>query len=84
MENNLEKYQYLKEYMRVTETELNKKLRMVNAIMEDVESSHNMRRCPELCLDVRDQAVRIHSNLESRLVALQDLIGILRGYGIEI
>lgn len=39
---------------------------------------------PELCHNVQDMGVRIRSLLSSRLVALEDLIMILRGYGIKI
>ena len=84
MDKELEKYQHLGEYLGVGETELRKILRMMDAILEEVESFQNMRLCPELCLNVRDQAVRIRSILSSRLVALEDLLIILREHGIEI
>jgi hypothetical protein len=84
MEEDLEKYQHLKEYLGRGESELNKVLRMVDAILEEVELFHSMRTNPELCLNVRDQAVRIRSILSSHLVALEDLILILRCQGIEI
>jgi hypothetical protein len=84
MNEDLEKYRYLKEYLVVGETEMKKMLRMVDAILEDVESMQNMQLNPQLCLNVRDQAVRIRSALSSRLVALEDLITILRGHGMEI
>jgi hypothetical protein len=84
MEEDMERYRHLKEYLGMGETDLNKMLRMVDAILEDVESFNNIRLSPELCLNVYDQAVRIRSTLSSRLVALEDLIAILREHGIEI
>ena len=84
MDNDLEKYRHLKEYMTMAEKELQKMLRMIDTILEDVESLHNIKLNPELCLNVRDQAVRIRSHLASRLTAIEDLINILREYGMEI
>lgn len=85
MDEDMEKYQHLKEYLWSGETELKKMLRMVDTILEEVESFHNMQSSTEqLCLNVQDQAVRIRSNLSSRLVALEDLITVLRGHGIGI
>jgi hypothetical protein len=84
MIEDLEKFRHLKEYLGMGENDLNKVLGMIDAILEEVESFHNMRLSPELCLNVRDQAVRIRTTLSSRLVALKDLIGILREYGMEI
>jgi hypothetical protein len=84
MNEDIEKFRHLKKYLGMGESDLNKVLGMVDTILEEVESFHNMRLSPELCLNVRDQAVRIRTTLSSRLVALKDLIGILREYGMEI
>jgi hypothetical protein len=84
MDQGLEKYRHLKKYLGMGEIELKKVLRMMDAILEEVESFQNMRASPELCLNVRDQAVRIRSTLSLHLVALEDLILILRSQGIEI
>ncbi len=84
MDKDMEKYQYLRKYLGMGESELKKVLRMIDAILEEVQAFQNMRASPELCLNVRDQAVRIRSTLSSHLVALEDLILILRGQGIEI
>jgi hypothetical protein len=84
VEEDLDKYQLLKEYLAMFELELRMLLRMIDTILEDVESVKNMLSSTQLCLNVRDQAVRIHSTLTSRIVALEDLISILRTYGIQI
>lgn len=82
MDMDLEKYRHLKEYIGAGEFELKMILRMVDAILEEVESYYNMRLNPELCLNIRDQAVRIRSTLASRLAALEDLINILSDLGV--
>jgi hypothetical protein len=84
MEDDLVKFQYMKDYLIVGEAELKRMLRMVDAIVEESEALKNIRLSPQFCLSVRDQAVRIRSILSSRLVALEDLIIILREHGLEI
>jgi len=84
MDKDLEKYRHLQEYLGMSESELQKLTRMVDSLLEYVEDRDTMRSCPELCNNVRDMAVRIRSMLSSRLIALEDLIGILAEYGIRI
>lgn len=84
MKENLEKYQLLRGYLAAFDSEMKMLLRMVDGILEEVESPGSIQTSPGLCLSVRDQAVRIRSILSSRLVALEDLISILRDHGIEI
>lgn len=81
---DLEKYGHLKEYIGAGEFDLKKLLRMVDAILEEVESYYNMRLNPELCLNIRDQAVRIRSTLSSRLAAIEDLHTILCDLGVDV
>jgi len=84
MEENLEKYQLLRAYLFAFDSEVKMLLRMVDGILEEVESPGNIQTSPGLCLSVRDQAVRMRSIISSRLVALEDLISILRDHGIEV
>lgn len=84
MDHGLEKYRHLREYMDVAEVDLKKLLRMIDTLLEEVESYHNMKSSPELCLGIRDNALRVRSLLSSRLVALEDLIVLLRENGIRI
>ena len=85
MEGELAKFQYMKEYIIVSEAELLKKiLLMVDGIVEESESLKNIRLSPQFCLNVRDQAVRIRTILSSHLVALENLITILRENGMKL
>jgi hypothetical protein len=84
MDNDLEKYRHLKEYLGISESELKKLVRMVDSLLEYVDDHGAISSSPELCHDVRDMAMRIRSQLNSRLIALEDLIAILREYGITI
>src|SRR5690606_11828717 len=84
MDQGLEKYRHLKEYMDGADIDLRKLLRMVDSILEEVESPHIKESNPELCLSISDIAVRIRSLLSARLAALEGLVTSLREHGIGI
>ncbi|MGO9144768.1 MAG: hypothetical protein ACLQDF_00225 [Desulfomonilia bacterium] len=84
MDEGLEKYRYWQEYLNVAETELKASLRMVDTILETVCSPDNILSSPELCSDIQDIADRLRFFLNSRLIALEDLIVILEKHGIKV
>lgn len=84
MDHDLEKYRQLRDYFAMSESEIRKLIRMVDSLLGYVDDPDAVRLNPELCHNVQDMGGRIRALLSSRLVALEDLILILKEHGIAI
>jgi hypothetical protein len=83
MNKDIDNLKFWKDHMEAAETNMNTTLRMIDSILEIVESPQNMESSPELCNDVRALSVRIRSSITERLIALEDLLGFLKEYEIK-
>jgi hypothetical protein len=84
MDEGLGKYRHFQEFMDAAHTDLHSSLRIVDTILDAVRLPANTESHPELCREVQYLADRLRFFITSRLAALEDLIVILRGHGIEI
>ncbi|HQM56722.1 MAG TPA: hypothetical protein PKZ57_04375 [Methanoregulaceae archaeon] len=82
MNVSIEKYQYWQEYLTAAHIDIKSSLRMVDAMLDIVQYPENILSSPEMCGDLQNLAERLKSFITTRMVALDDLITILRTHGI--
>jgi len=82
MNVSIEKYQHWQEYLTAAQIDLKSSLRMVDAMLDIVQSPENILSSPEMCRDLQDLAERLRFFIDTRMVALNDLIAILKLHGI--
>jgi hypothetical protein len=83
MNQDIDNLKFWKDHLEAAETNMETTLRMIDSILEIVESPQNLKSSPELCNDVKSLAARIRSSLSERLIALEDLLGFLKEYEIK-
>ena len=83
MNQDIDNLKFWRDHMEAAETNMKATLRMIDSILEIVESPQNIKSSPELCNDVRALVGRIRSSLSERLIALEDLLGFLKEYEMK-